>query len=58
MRKIFTTFIAALGLIGFAAAAQAECSGHLNTASNDSTIVTTDSTTTTTKPILQGQSGG
>ena len=58
MRKIFTTFIAALGLIGFAAAAQADCSGHLDTATNDSNIVATDSATTTTKPILQEQSGG
>lgn len=57
MRKIFTAFLTVLGLIGFAATAQAECAGHLTTASTDSTTVATDSTTTT-KPILQEQGGG
>lgn len=57
MRKIFTAFVTVMGLIGFAAAAQAECAGHLTTASTDSTTVATDATTTT-KPILQEQSGG
>jgi hypothetical protein len=56
MRKVFTTIIAAIGLIGFAAAAQAECAGHLTTASTDASTVATDSTTT--KPILPEQSGG
>lgn len=56
MRKILTAFIAALGLVGFAAAAQAECAGHMDMATTDSTTVATD--TTTTKPILQEQSGG
>ena len=57
MRKVITTIVAAIGLIGFAAAAQADCAGHLQTASTDSGTVATDSTTTT-KPILQEQSGG
>ena len=57
MRTILATFIAALGLIGFAVAAQADCAGHLDTATTDPATVATD-TTTTTKPILQEQSGG
>ena len=57
MRKIFTAFVTVLGLVGFAATAQAECAGHPTTASTDSTTVATD-TTTTTKPILQEQGGG
>lgn len=57
MRKLITTIVAALGLIGFAAAAHAECGGHMQTTSTDSNTVATD-TTTTIKPILQGQSGG
>ena len=57
MRKIFTAFVTVMGLIGFAATAQAECAGHLTTASTDSATVATD-TTTTTKPIPQEQSGG
>jgi hypothetical protein len=57
MRKIFMTFVAALGLVGFAAAAQAECAGHVTMAGTaDSTTVATDNTTT--KPILPDQSGG
>ncbi|MCK5276197.1 MAG: hypothetical protein KAR37_16200 [Alphaproteobacteria bacterium] len=57
MRKIFTTFVAALGLIGFAAAAQADCGHDLDVATADDTsTVATD--TTTTKPILQEQGGG
>ena len=57
MRKVITTVIAAIGLMGFAVAAQAECAGHLQTTSTDSGTVVTDNTTTT-KPILQEQSGG
>ena len=57
MRKVITTIVAAIGLIGFAAAAQADCAGHLQTTSTDSSTVVTDNTTTT-KPILQEQSGG
>jgi hypothetical protein len=57
MRKLVTTIIAAIGLIGFATAAQAECAGHLQSASAETGTVATDSTTTT-KPILQEQSGG
>ena len=57
MRKVITTVIAAIGLMGFAVAAQAECAGHLQTTSTDSSTVVTDNTTTT-KPILQEQSGG
>jgi hypothetical protein len=57
MRKIFITFVAALGLIGFAAAAQADCGHDLDVATADDTsTVATD--TTTTKPILQEQGGG
>ena len=57
MRKIFMTFVAALGLIGFASAAQAGCGHDLDLATTDDTsTVATD--TTTTKPILQEQSGG
>jgi hypothetical protein len=57
MRKIFMTFVAALGLIGFAAAAQAGCGHDLDLATtDDATTVATD--TTTTKPILQEQGGG
>ena len=57
MRKIFTIFVAALGLIGFAAAAQASCGHVLDVATSDdaSTVATG---TTTTKPILQEQRGG
>ena len=57
MRKIFTIFVAALGLIGFAAAAQASCGHDLDVATSDdaSTVATG---TTTTKPILQEQRGG
>lgn len=58
MRRLITTIVAALGLIGFAAAAQADCAGHLTTASTDSTSVATTDSTTTIKPILQEQSGG
>ena len=57
MRKLITTFIAAIGMISFAAAAQAECAGHLQSASAETGTVATDSTTST-KPILQEQSGG
>ena len=57
MRKIFVIFVAALGLIGFATAAQAACGHALDVATTDeASTVATD--TTTTKPILQGQSGG
>ncbi|MBE9551870.1 MAG: hypothetical protein IMF05_00260 [Proteobacteria bacterium] len=57
MRKIFMMFVAALGLIGFAAAAQAGCGHDLDLATTDDTsTVATD--TTTTKPILQEQGGG
>ncbi|MBE9555721.1 MAG: hypothetical protein IMF08_02600 [Proteobacteria bacterium] len=55
MRKVFMTFIAVLGLVGFAAAAQAACLDMAKT--EDTTTVATDSTTTI-KPILQEQSGG
>lgn len=56
MRKLFVTFVAALGLVGFAAAAQAGCAGHVDMATtDDSTTVATD---TTAKPILQEQNGG
>lgn len=56
MRKILMTFVAALGLVGFAAAAQAGCAGHVTMAdTGDSTTVATD---TTTKPILPDQNGG
>lgn len=55
MRKILMTFVAALGFVGFAAAAQAGCAGHVDMASTDkSTTVATD----TAKPILQEQNGG
>ena len=57
MRKIFMMFIAALGLVGFAAAAQANCTGLDMATTDDATTVATDSTTTI-KPILQEQSGG
>jgi hypothetical protein len=58
MRKIFMTFVAMLGLVGFATAAQAGCGHDLDLATtDDATTVATDSTTTT-KPILQEQSGG
>lgn len=53
MRKIFMTFIAALGLVGFAASAQAVCLDMAE--AEDATTVATDSTG---KPILQEQSGG
>lgn len=57
MRKIFMTFIAVLGLIGFASAAQAGCGHDLDLATtDDASTVATD--TTTTKPVLQEQSGG
>ena len=57
MRKIFVIFVAALGLAGFATAAQAGCGHALDVATTDeASTVATD--TTTTKPILQGQSGG
>ncbi len=57
MRKIFMTFVAALGLIGFATAAQAACGHDLDLATtDDASTVATD--TTTTKPVLQEQSGG
>ena len=57
MRKIFMTFAAALGLIGFASAAQAGCGHDLDvTTTDDASTVATD--TTTTKPILQEQGGG
>jgi hypothetical protein len=57
MRKIFMTLIAASGLVSFAAAAQAGCSGLDMAEADDATTVATDSTTTI-KPILQEQSGG
>jgi hypothetical protein len=57
MRKIFMTLIAASGLVSFAAAAQAGCSGLDMAEADDATTVATDSTATT-KPILQEQSGG
>jgi len=58
MRKILMTFVAVLGLVGFATAAQAGCGHDLDLATtDDSTIVATDGTKTT-KPILQEQSGG
>ena len=57
MRKIFTTFVAALSLVGFAAAAQADCGHDLDvTTTDDASTVAID--TTTTKPILQEQGGG
>lgn len=57
MRKIFMTFVAVLGLVGFATAAQAGCGHDLDVATtDDASTVATD--TTTTKPILQEQSGG
>jgi hypothetical protein len=57
MRKIFITLVAALGLIGFATAAQAGCGHDLDLATTDeASTVATD--TTTTKPILQEQGGG
>lgn len=56
MRKILTTLVAALGLVGFAAAAQAGCGHDLDVTTTDDSTVATD--TTTTKPILQEQGGG
>ena len=57
MRKFFVTLVAALGLIGFSSAAQADCGHDLDVATtDDASTVATD--TTTTKPILQEQGGG
>lgn len=57
MSKFFMTVVAALGLIGFASAAQAECGHDLDLATTDD-VSTVATDTTTTKPVLQEQSGG
>ena len=71
MRKILGVFIAATGVIGFAAAAQAEgggCGGTYSTSLDVATEASapmstpasgaTVATDAATKPVLTGQSGG
>ena len=58
MRKIFMIFVAMLGLVGFATAAQAGCGHDLDLATTDDATIVATGSATTTKPILQGQSGG
>lgn len=55
MHRILAVLVAVAGLIGFAAVAQADCSGHMDMADSGSTTIATD---TTTKPILPDGSGG